>query len=97
MTVAVEIAGQTRSLEVRFGELKLVPLDAGQRAKVTARPAKTFDLGSGPGQAVTREICGGVVGLILDGRGRPLELPGSRETRLRKLLEWNRELAVYPT
>ena len=33
------------------------------------------NLGAGAGVSITREVQGGVVGLMLDGRGRPLQLP----------------------
>ena len=39
---------------------------------------------------------GGVVGVIIDCRGRPLVLPEDREERVRKLTEWNDALGVYP-
>jgi hypothetical protein len=57
---------------------------------------KGFDAGAGPGQAATREITGGPVGLILDGRGRPLRLPADPAARVQKLKHWNRALGVYP-
>jgi hypothetical protein len=37
-----------------------------------------------------------VVGIIIDARGRPLELPTDRSERVRKLTEWNDALGVYP-
>ena len=81
---------------LNFGELKLVPLDLGRKAKVTVTPAKGFDIGGGKNAAVTREVTGGVVGLILDARGRPLALPEDRDVRLRKLNEWIAALDMYP-
>jgi uncharacterized protein (TIGR01319 family) len=95
--MTVEIGGAApQRLEIRCGQLQLVKLDANQKVTVTARPAKGFDLGAGPGQPVTREVTGGVVGLILDGRGRPLDLPADRGARLRKLNEWNTAMGLYP-
>ncbi len=88
--------GRSERHEVLFGELKRVPLDVGERATVTALPARGFDVGGGRGQPVTREISGGEVGLILDGRGRPLTLPADPALRVRKLSAWNRALDVYP-
>ena len=38
-------------------------------------PARGFDLGNGPGKSVTRNVRGGAAGIILDARGRKLELP----------------------
>jgi uncharacterized protein (TIGR01319 family) len=96
MTVEFRAAGESSRHDVKFGELKLAPLELGQKAEVTVTPAKGFDVGAGPGEAVTRQISGGVVGLILDGRGRPLALPSDRAARVKKLVEWNKALGVYP-
>ena len=38
-------------------------------------PARGFDLGNGPGKPITRTAKGGPAGIILDARGRRLELP----------------------
>jgi len=96
MSVELRATGQSSRHDIKFGELKLVPLELAQQAEATVTPAKGFDVGAGPGEAVTREITGGVVGLILDGRGRPLALPADRAARVKKLVEWNKALSVYP-
>jgi hypothetical protein len=60
------------------------------------RPAKTVDLGAGKGVAVTRQVTGGAVGLLLDGRGRPLKLPEDMKTRVAALTKWNQAVGLYP-
>jgi uncharacterized protein (TIGR01319 family) len=92
--MTVRVAGETH--EVLGGELKLIPLPLGSNESVTATPAKKLNLGAGNGQPVTRKIGGGTVGLILDGRGRPFELPTERAARVAKLTAWNRALEIYP-
>jgi hypothetical protein len=82
--------------DVKCGEIKVLELGLGERATVVAMPARGFDLGRGPGQIVERDVSGGVVGLILDGRGRPIRLPAEKQERTRKLVEWNVALAAYP-
>jgi uncharacterized protein (TIGR01319 family) len=97
VTVQVERAGgasEERSL--KFGEMALLPLGVDEKAKVTIQPARGFDMGLGKGKEIQTEINGGVVGLIIDARGRPLALPAAREERVRKLTEWNKALGVYP-
>jgi uncharacterized protein (TIGR01319 family) len=79
-----------------FGDLKLVPLTHEQRATVTLRPAKLVDAGAGKGAAVTREVRGGVVGLMLDGRGRPLQVPTSEQERVAALQRWHTAIDLYP-
>jgi hypothetical protein len=54
-------------------------------------------MGSGKGRAATRKVKGGVVGLILDGRGRrPFSVPTDAKERIQKLNEWHRALGLYP-
>lgn len=96
MTVEIRGPGGVDRREVRLGQIQLAPLAAEQRANITVTPAKGFDVGAGPGQAVTREIGGGTVGLILDGRGRPFQLPTNRGERVKRLREWNAALDIYP-
>jgi uncharacterized protein (TIGR01319 family) len=89
--------GPTEKREVKFGELVLMKLDVGHEAPVTMEPGKNFDVGAGKGKSRTIEAVGGVVGLIVDARGRrPFELPADEATRVRKLTEWNKALNVYP-
>lgn len=82
--------------EIRGGTLKVVPLAAGQQAKVVIDPARGVDLGRGPGRRVEGQVGGGVVGLIFDGRGRPLVLPSDPERRGQALTDWWRALVAYP-
>ncbi|MEN3046117.1 MAG: glutamate mutase L [Candidatus Hydrothermales bacterium] len=82
--------------ELKFGELKKIPLSVGEKAKVILIPEKNFDVGEGQGKKVEREVRGGVVGIILDGRGRPLEIPKNEEERVSYLSEWVFSIDVYP-
>jgi len=74
----------------------LIPLAEGQEAKAIITPAKRFDMGNGPGKAVERTITGGVAGVLLDARGRPLSLPENDEQRKELLLKWFTALDLYP-
>jgi uncharacterized protein (TIGR01319 family) len=79
-----------------FGELRLFPLGVEERATVEMRPARQVDLGAGRGVAVTRDVRGGVVGLLLDGRGRPLRLPADPKARIAALTRWHEAVGLYP-
>jgi len=89
--------GQVVEASVKFGEMSLIPLPVGERAKAILEPAKGFDVGSGKGKSLETVVEGGVVGVILDGRGRPLILPPDSQKRIEKLKEWNRALNIYPS
>jgi len=68
------IKGDTlnESGSINIGEQKVFPLAVGEHAKATITPTGKFDVGAGPGRPLEQQIRGGTVGLILDGRGRPL-------------------------
>jgi hypothetical protein len=82
--------------QLKFGDLRLYPLELGKKAKVTMQPTKQVNLGAGAGVSVTREVQGGVVGLMIDGRGRPLQLPGEQAARVAALTKWYQAVDLYP-
>jgi hypothetical protein len=91
--------GRVAEAECRAGEMKLVdlPADGDARVEVTVEPERAWDMGEGKGKPITVTVRGGIVGLVLDGRGRrPFELPKDDAKRIEKLRGWNRALDVYP-
>ena len=95
VVVTVNIGDKT--YQVKYGEMKLIPLGLGETVEAEIIPAKGFDVGAGKGKPVTTKLEGGVVGIIIDGRGRPLTLPEDHGKRIAKLKEWFTELDVYPS
>jgi uncharacterized protein (TIGR01319 family) len=93
----VVAGGPSEKGTLNFGDLTLIPLAREQEARITIQPAKQLDLGQGPGQSVTRPVQGGVVGLMLDGRGRPLQLPADQAARVAALTKWFKAVELYPT
>ena len=81
---------------VPFGELRLYPLGVGEKARVTIQPERRLDMGAGRGQPVEAEVEGGVVGLVVDTRGRPLETSNVSTERVALLKKWFQALEVYP-
>ena len=79
-----------------FGELRLIPLAVTEQANIELRPAKGIDVGEGKGNAGTRSLKGGVVGILLDGRGRPLQLPTDQQARVAALTRWYNAVDLYP-
>ena len=88
--------GRIEKGTLAFGDLKLFALMREQQATVTMQPAKNIDLGHGPGQSFTKTVKGGVVGLMLDGRGRPLQLPSEQAARVAMLTRWYQAVGLYP-
>ncbi|RKU12313.1 methylaspartate mutase [Candidatus Poribacteria bacterium] len=81
---------------VPFGELRLYPLGVGKKARVTIQPERRLDMGAGRGQPIEAEVEGGVVGLVVDTRGRPLEVSNASTERVASLKKWFEALEVYP-
>ena len=88
--------GKTIKEQLRFGELRLFPLESGQQATIKVLPTKQVNMGTGAGTAITKEVHGGVVGLLLDGRGRPLRLPVEQPARVAALTKWFNAVGLYP-
>ncbi len=84
---------------IRYG-LKtgeLIKIDAPyepMKAKLT--PSRNMDIGAGKGEIINTKIYGGQTGILLDGRGRPLELPAIDSERIAKLQEWSKVVNEYP-
>ncbi len=87
--------GKRQAGELRFGDIIHVPFDA-PKAKLVVKPVKGFDMGAGSGGRVEEDIEGGVVGLVLDGRGRPFTLAKDHSRRRDDLNKWYRAMEMYP-
>jgi uncharacterized protein (TIGR01319 family) len=95
-TITFEGSRAPESGTLAFGELRLIPLALSEQAKIECRPAKGIDVGEGKGNASTRSVKGGVVGLLLDGRGRPLQLSADPQARIAALTRWYQAVELYP-
>ena len=82
--------------QVDFGSIKAISLEEGEKAEVEISPYRGGDVGRGPGRRRKVVVEGGVVGIILDARGRPLVLPDDDDMRKQKLIEWFKALDAYP-
>jgi len=83
-------------VRVPCGDMALLPLPEEGVSRLVAHPERGFDLGAGKGKPLTAEILGGVVGLIVDARGRrPFTLPEPAVERIARLRAWNRALGLY--
>lgn len=87
--------GKPVSGSLRFGELIHLPFEQA-KGKLVLKPAKGFDVGAGPGNSREAKCEGGQVGLILDGRGRPFELPKAHARRIAELNKWYKAMEMYP-
>jgi hypothetical protein len=88
--------GQQVSMDVMAGSIEVLPLRPNEQALLTLFPAPNVDVGLGPGERAraAEEIDGGLLGLIIDARGRPLNLPTEETERQARLLQWNQALGA---
>jgi uncharacterized protein (TIGR01319 family) len=87
-SLRVEGSGLRVEDDLKFGELRLYKLGMGETAEVHVQPTRNFDVGEGRGRERRITARGGVVGLVMDARGRPLQIPQEGAERVRKLQEW---------
>lgn len=80
---------------VDFGGIKRIALEPGETVRVTAYPERGYNAGAGRG-ATSRLSGGGELGVVLDGRGRPIIMPGHPARRRAKIASWLAALAAYP-
>jgi hypothetical protein len=83
--------GGALDVEVPYGSLEVLPLPPGQEAVLKLSPLRRyrFDVGlGGPGKGGRRRVRGGLVGLIIDARGRPLRLPRDPDERQAQVQQW---------
>lgn len=81
--------------EIPFGDIATIQLAAKEKATVEMRPARQFDIGLGqPGRGAIAQVEGGLLGLIIDARGRPLKLSADDTERQEQLKRWLKALNV---
>jgi len=93
-----QVSGTLKHLEMKKFTLGMQENGLPQMAKAVFEPERGYDLGAGKGNRIECELHGGVVGIILDGRGRPFDLSSlSDQERVSHLRKWMTELDIYPT
>lgn len=74
--------------DIKYRNLELLPLPHGQNARLTIQPRHGINVGFGPGRAGTVTVSGGTMGVVFDGRGRPLTLPQDSGHRRELIKKW---------
>ena len=83
--------------EINLNHGELIRIEAGyEEIKATLTPAKGVDVGAGAGEPINTTIFGGQVGIILDGRGRPLHIDSESSKRISDLKNWSEAFNEYP-
>ena len=87
--------GKLQELTLRYGDLVKLPLGVDEKAKVELYPERGFDVGEGSGKSLEALITGGQVGVIIDCRGRPFQLPEDKNERINALRRWAEAMEMY--
>ena len=96
MDITLEMPnGETIEESMNLGDLKLIPLAADQEAKAHIEPSNLYDVGAGPGKELDAVVQGGVAGLLLDARGRPMYFPSDDQKRKDLLITWFKATGLY--
>jgi len=95
LSYEIDLPSGRREGTLQVGDFELLPLATEEAAQVLLRPSRLWDIGAGPGQEVQVEVRGGLVGLILDGRGRPIQIAADQGERLEQIASWHRALDLY--
>jgi hypothetical protein len=70
-----EDGSPTKSGEVNFGQIAIIPLGKGEYGRLNLNPERGVELGFGLlGRGGALRVAGGTIGVMIDARGRPLEL-----------------------
>ena len=78
-------------------EMRRFPVGPGEHADATITPLSGgLDVGAGPGKKWTGKLRGGVVGVVIDTRGRPILIPEDANVRVPLLRKWVAALDEYP-
>jgi uncharacterized protein (TIGR01319 family) len=97
--IHVKLSGST-NIDEQLGSatLKRYTFEKGEAVQATLTPLqKTLDLGEGPGKPVTKTLKAGVVGIVVDTRGRPeILIPEEPSTRVPLLAGWVKAMDEYP-
>jgi hypothetical protein len=90
--------GEVLEKSIEYGTIQKIDLEEGKVAEIEGRVSAPFSLSTQEGNDRRFEIQveGGVVGILIDARGRPVDLPTDDEARRMKLREWLRNLNAYP-
>lgn len=80
---------------VDYGLVKRIPLPEEETVRVTVSPERGYNVGAGLGFSYTT-AGGGVLGVVLDGRGRPIISPLNPARRRSRVATWLRAIGGYP-
>jgi len=81
--------GAEARVELKYGSIETLPLNSGEVGKLTIQSMRGADVGFGSGRGGAIPVSGGALGVVFDGRGRPLDFPKDPGSRRDLIKKWN--------
>jgi len=81
--------GTETRVDVKFGGLEVLTLPSGQTGRLSLQPLHRADAGLGAGRSGSVTVTGGAMGVVIDARGRPLQLPSDPVRRRELMKRWS--------
>ena len=86
--VSFEQTGVSRTGALSWGELRCLETPSDGNVSVVLSPARGSDVGFGKGKQWTGQLAGGLAGIVLDCRGRPLVMQKKDEEKMKQMKRW---------
>lgn len=81
--------GSEITVEAKQGTVEMLALPNGQVGRLHLQPLQRHDIGmGGPGRGGNLRVIGGALGVVIDARGRPVQLPEDPARRSELLKKW---------
>jgi len=88
--------GRSFTRDIKYGSLSVLPVDLGEKVSLHLRPLNRFDVGmGGPGKAGKVNAVGGILGIVIDTRGRPLQFSPDQEKNRKRNEAWRKTFSKY--
>jgi hypothetical protein len=81
--------GAEAAIDLKFGFIETLPLANGETGKLKIQTSRGTDVGFGPGRGGEIPVSGGALGVVFDGRGRPLDMPSDPVRRRELIKKWH--------
>lgn len=82
-------SGDETSFDIKQGTLEALPIPMGEAARLRLQPLHRSDVGMGGlGRGGSVRVVGGVLGVVIDARGRPIRLPRDPSRRQDLYKKW---------
>ena len=90
--------GEIIEKKIEYGTIQRINLKEGETAEIDGRVSNPLSLSSkkGTSRKIEAKVEGGGVGILIDARGRPIDIPQDDDLRRKKIREWLNALKAYP-